>query len=1082
MAQANPTMEEVTSEQNDDHQVGVETTERDRRERIPTEKGESLRLERLVEEGKAAGVALRRQITKVNSLLESIKELDARVLEQERDSLDLCRDRMNDTHHNYYKELHDTKEADEAYEWFDIRDREHFQCRIRINEALLSVERQTSNKMSLVLSKLSKRSSSSSVRSRRAKAAPKAACLQLEMDFLEREAEYKKLVMQKELAKAKAEEETMRKIEEEERREDFPQIPKHETPILDVKPKLLPKEEPSETKPLQDNGFLNPKAPPFEPPNGPVVRQGMQAGESPSRESKPEISDRTDELTSVVKLVAEQQRMSLLPAQQPPVFSGNHFDYAAFISAFESLIECQVSDPKQRLYYLNQFTSGDAKESIQGFINLDSPDSYDKARKVLKERFGHPYRVAQAYKDKLNAWPPMKEGDGARLQQFADFLVLCEQAMNTLKYMEGLNSEDTLRRITAKLPSNMGVKWCRFANKMLKSEERLSTFHDVVKFVTQEAALATDPVFSTEALKEARKDEFTSSSSSDNNTNRNTTWRNNGRKGKSTSSFLTSATPHDDQPPPGSSCPFCNSQHHDLEKCSSFKKKTVKERRAFIQEARICFGSLCYGHMSRRCRNRKVCKTCSMPHPTILHDESKISPKQGSEDQARVVQAAEATSSCTSTCNATGVTDAITNSMIVPVRMYHQDNLERQVVIYALLDPASNGTFVKESILEELQVNGVETQLKLNTMHGSEVVPTRRVSGLIVERMDRAVYIKLPKTYSRNEIPSRRNEIPRPESAAKWPHLSHLANKIYPYQNDLQVGLLIGSNCPNAIKPKQVIPGRSSDPYAIRTLLGWGIIGPVTGSTTTEDSDVLCHRVAVKEIGSEELPSHSFVVETHVKEIISPEAVKRMFERDFNEGKHAAQQTLSMDDRRFMAKVKEGITHRSDGHYELPLPLRNESLALPNNEKLAVHRLQQLKLRFRRDEKYKEDYTAFMNDMIKKGYAEKIPKDEVRKDGKTWYLPRHGVFHPQKPDKIRVVFDCSAEYKGEARNKHLLQGPDLTNKLVGVLSRFRREPVAFMADIEAMFLQVHVTEHCRDLLRFLWWEDGDVNKEPRYTG
>ena len=1071
MAKANPTIEEVTSEQNEDHQVGVETTDMDRRERIPTEKGDSLRLERLFEERKAAGAALRRQITKVSTLLESLKESDARVLEQERDSLDLCRDRMNDAHQNYYKELHDPKHSDEAYKWFDIRDREHLQCRMKINEALLSMERQTSDKMSLVSSKLSKRSSSSSVRSRRAKAAAKAACLEVEMDFLEREAEYKRLVMQKELAKARAEEETMRKIEEEERQEDFPQISKYEIPISDVKPKLPPKEEPSETKPLQDDGILNPKAPSVVPPNDP-------AGKSLSRESKSESYHRTDELTSVVKLVAEQQKLSMLPAQQPPVFSGNYFDYAAFISAFESLIECRVSDPKQRLYYLSQFTSGDAKESIQGLINLDHPDSYGKARQVLKERFGHPYRVAQAYKDKLNAWPPIKEGDGARLQQFADFLVLCEQAMKTLKYMEGLNSEDTLRRITSKLPNNMGAKWCRFANKTLKSEERLATFHDVVKFVTQEAALATDPVFSPEALKEARKNEFTSSSTSDNNNNRNTTWRNNGRRDKSASSFSTSATPHEDQPPPCSSCPFCNSQQHDLEKCSSFKKKTVQERRAFVQEARICFGCLCYGHMSRRCRNRKVCKTCSMPHPTVLHDESKISPKQSSEDQARVVQAAEATSSCTSTCNATGVTDAIMNSMIVPVRMYHQDNPERQVVIYALLDPASNGTFVKESVLEELQVNGVETQLKLNTMHGSEVVPTRRVSGLIVERMDREVHIKLPKTYSRNEIPSRRNEIPRPESAAKWPHLRHLANKIYPYQNNLQVGLLIGSNCPNAIKPKQVIPGRSSDPYAIRTLLGWGIIGPVTGSTTTEVSDVLCHRVAVKEICSEELPSHSFVVEARVKEIISPEAVKRMFERDFNEGKHVAQQTLSMDDRRFMAKVKEGIIHLSDGHYELPLPLRNESLALPNNEKLAVHRLQQLKLRFRRDEKYKEDYTAFMNDMIKKGYAEKIPKNEVRKDGKIWYLPHHGVFHPQKPDKIRVVFDCSAEYKGEALNKHLLQGPDLTNKLVGVLSRFRKEPVAFMADIEAMFLQVHVAERCRDLLRFLWWEDGDVNKEP----
>lgn len=73
-------------------------------------------------------------------------------------------------------------------------------------------------------------------------------------------------------------------------------------------------------------------------------------------------------------------------------------------------------------------------------------------------------------------------------------------------------------------------------------------------------------------------------------------------------------------------------------------------------------------------------------------------------------------------------------------------------MIYAVLDPASNRTFIKKSILEELQVNGVETQLKLNTMHGSEVVPTRRVGGLIVERMDREVHIKLPILKERNTI------------------------------------------------------------------------------------------------------------------------------------------------------------------------------------------------------------------------------------------------------------------------------------------------------------------------------------------
>ena len=101
MAQANLMIEEVT---NEDHQVCVDATERDVRERIPTERGESLRLERLAEERKAAGATLRKQITKVSSLLESIKETDERVLEQKRDSLDLCRDRMNDAHQSYYKE------------------------------------------------------------------------------------------------------------------------------------------------------------------------------------------------------------------------------------------------------------------------------------------------------------------------------------------------------------------------------------------------------------------------------------------------------------------------------------------------------------------------------------------------------------------------------------------------------------------------------------------------------------------------------------------------------------------------------------------------------------------------------------------------------------------------------------------------------------------------------------------------------------------------------------------------------------------------------------------------------------------
>jgi len=64
-------------------------------------------------------------------------------------------------------------------------------------------------------------------------------------------------------------------------------------------------------------------------------------------------------------------------------------------------------------------------------------------------------------------------------------------------------------------------------------------------------------------------------------------------------------------------------------------------------------------------------------------------------------------------------------------------------------------------------------------------------------------------------------------------------------------------------------------------------------------------------------------------------------------------------------------------------------------------------------------------------------------------------------------------------NSKLLQGPDLTNSLVGVLLRFRQENVAIMADIEAMFHQVRISEHDCEALRFLWWPSGDMTKSPR---
>ena len=86
--------------------------------------------------------------------------------------------------------------------------------------------------------------------------------------------------------------------------------------------------------------------------------------------------------------------------------------------------------------------------------------------------------------------------------------------------------------------------------------------------------------------------------------------------------------------------------------------------------------------------------------------------------------------------------------------------------------------------------------------------------------------------------------------------------------------------------------------------------------------------------------------------------------------------------------------------------------------------------------------------------------------------------NPNK-EKPRIVFDCAAQHLGVSLNSKVLQGPDLTNKLVGVLTRFRLHQVALMADVEAMFHQVRVKTDDQDALRFLWWPQGNRSEAPR---
>ena len=174
-------------------------------------------------------------------------------------------------------------------------------------------------------------------------------------------------------------------------------------------------------------------------------------------------------------------------------------------------------------------------------------------------------------------------------------------------------------------------------------------------------------------------------------------------------------------------------------------------------------------------------------------------------------------------------------------------------------------------------------------------------------------------------------------------------------------------------------------------------------------------------------------------------------------------------------KMVESQTVLCNGHYEICLPLRNASSPMPNNPALALQCLNGLKKKFRNNS-FRRKYTDFIKDLFVKDHASRISEELSRDDGQVWYLPHHGVIHPHK-EKLRVVPDASASFAGTSLNARLLSGPELSSILFGVLVRFRQEQVAFVTDLECMFYQVKVPLHQRDLLRFLWWPQGDMQQD-----
>ncbi|XP_043241728.1 uncharacterized protein LOC122391661 [Amphibalanus amphitrite] len=470
-------------------------------------------------------------------------------------------------------------------------------------------------------------------------------------------------------------------------------------------------------------------------------------------------------------------------------------------------------------------------------------------------------------------------------------------------------------------------------------------------------------------------------------------------------------------------CLQCD-QNHEISECPQLGRMKRDEKIEFIHSNRLCFGCLRPNHTAKYCKDRKICKTCQGSHPTALHFDRQESflPTVTSGHLASRGGA---------------------KLQVVPVRV---TLLGVTVPTSAFLDSGSTHSFISRQLLDQLGAQPTEnTSVTLSTINSDQRIATCMVSRVIMEDLDITSRLELPPLIVLNRIPVSKEDAPDANDLKKWPYLINGGVNLEENVPG-DVGLLIGNNVAAVMEPIEVVPSQNGGPFAVRTRFGW-VLG-----------------------GAEKATNSRLKVNIHQTQLT--------FDEDSCGNRAEYKTGPSAEDLIWHSIVESSCTFRN-GQYEIALPFRSSCPVLPNNKLIAHRRLEQLRRRFQNQPNFAEEYTRQMTKLLEKGYAEDAPESSHIRDGSVWFLPHHGIEQSGKKDKIRVVFDCACQFQGTSLNDELLRGPDFTNSLTDVLLRFRQGPVAFMADIEGMFLQVKVPEHQRDFLRFLWWPDGNIKASPK---
>ncbi|XP_055590331.1 uncharacterized protein LOC129742458 [Uranotaenia lowii] len=456
-------------------------------------------------------------------------------------------------------------------------------------------------------------------------------------------------------------------------------------------------------------------------------------------------------------------------------------------------------------------------------------------------------------------------------------------------------------------------------------------------------------------------------------------------------------------------CPACEKERHSIYNCPVFNSLDPKGRTKIVTEKKLCANCFRSDHFARSCPSKFSCKHCSMHHHSMIHFGQAESTRAAADPPSRPENVNSLAVAITPqpTVSSNPVVRPSRESVLLPtVVLIVVDAYGHQYLARALLDTGSQPNVISERLCQQLRLSRKVVNIDVRGVDGTATSAKFEVQAEIRSRvsdfsemLDFLVFRKVT-----SDAPA------IPFSVAQWNIPKNIALADSDFSTPRKIDMIIGA----AHFYAYLKPGRlqlaANGPLLTETVFGWLATGKfnMKAEQANQKSTATCHVATVVPV--EELLTRFWKIED------------------------VGGSDYSIDEQSCENYYRYTTDRDSSGRYIVRVPKH------PEFEQMLERRLE-------KDADLKSQYHDFMREYIELGHMDLVPPES--ENVKSCYLPHHPVLkESSSTTKLRVVFDGSAKTStGHSLNDSLLVGPVVQDELLTIIIRFRKYPIALVADI-----------------------------------